>query len=329
MRTVIAILLLVIFAPITAAQKHEPLYKGKPLAYWVERLQKADADRDQAAAARAIQAFGSDAVSAIPALLDMLDDRSPEFRNMVAGILCGLGPDAKSAVPELIKQIKEKRAREPRLNMEILGFIGPDAKDAAPLLIKALDDADSREVALEALCNLGPAAKDAIPAIGRLALEAIAAREKDPKLPCYFLDSLHKLGPDVVPLLVEMMAQPGTEGRAQAFKELAKLGPAAAKAAPQLTKLLKHENLEIRRDAAIVLWKVEKNVTAIPVLASLLKEDNTALVMSAAYALGQIGPDAREALPALKTALNHADMNVQTAAKSAIKKIDIVNETKN
>src|SRR5262249_31933569 len=134
MRTAVALLLLVFVAPAALAQNPEPRYKGKPLAYWVQRLQKAEADKDQAAAARAIEAFGPDAVPAIPALIEMLDDRSPEFRNLVAGVLCRLGPDAKSAVPELIKQLQEKRAREPRLVMEILGFIGPDAKDAVPLL---------------------------------------------------------------------------------------------------------------------------------------------------------------------------------------------------
>ena len=209
MRATLILLLLVASCSVAAAQKSEPLYKGKPLAYWVERLKKGEADKDQAAAARAIQAFGPDALPAIPALIEMLDDRSPEFRNMVAGVLCSLGPNAKSAVPELIKQLKEKRAYEPRLVMEILGFIGPDAKDSVPLLTKSLEDPVSRDVAIEALCNIGPASKEAIPAIRRLALDAIATREKDPKAPVFFLEELHKLGPDVVPLLLEMSDRSG------------------------------------------------------------------------------------------------------------------------
>jgi HEAT repeat protein len=323
-----------IFTPAALAQQREPLYEAKPLAYWVERLQKADTDRDQAAAARAIQAFGPDAGPAIPVLVEMLDDRSPEFRNMIAGVLCGLGPHAKSAVPELIKQLKEKRAREPRLGMEVLGFIGPDAKDAVPLLAKALDDPVSRDVAVEALCNIGPASKEAIPAIRRIALEAVAGKERNPQATTpqavpFFLDQLHNLGPDVVPLLMEMLDGYGAEGRAQALKELAKLGPAGAKAAPRVAPLLKHEKPDIRRDAAITLWKVEKNVTAIPVLAALLKEEDANLAMSAVRALGEIGPDARGALPAIKELLGHADMTLQTVAKAAIKKVEAVNETKN
>src|SRR5262249_23100220 len=253
MRTAVALLLLVFVAPAALAQNPEPRYKGKPLAYWVQRLQKAEADKDQAAAARAIEAFGPDAVPAIPALIEMLDDRSPEFRNLVAGVLCRLGPDAKSAVPELIKQLQEKRAREPRLVMEILGFIGPDAKDAVPLLAKALDDPASRDVAVEALCNIGPASKEATAPIRRVVLEAIAAKEKDSRADFFFLEALHKLGPDVVPLLVEMLERPGSEGRTHALRELMKLGPAGAKAAPRVAPLLKHQHPAVRRDAAIAL----------------------------------------------------------------------------
>jgi HEAT repeat protein len=133
----------------------------------------------------------------------------------------------------------------------------------------------------------------------------------------------------VVPLLVEMLDGHGAEGRAQGLKELAKLGPAGAKAAPRVAPLLKHEKADVRRDAAITLWKIEKNVAAIEVLAAIIKEEDTNLVMSAVRALGEIGPDAREALPALKAALNHTDPSVQAMARSAIKKIETVNETKN
>ena len=47
--------------PLTAGEKLEPKYRGKPLAYWVERIQKAEKIEEQNEAADAIAAFGLDA----------------------------------------------------------------------------------------------------------------------------------------------------------------------------------------------------------------------------------------------------------------------------
>ena len=64
------------------------------------------------------------------------------------------------------------------------------------------------------------------------------------------------------------------------------------------------------------------------VLAALLSEE-TWHARSAAEALAEMGPDAREALPALKAALLHKDSLVQSAARQAIRKIEAINPAKN
>jgi hypothetical protein len=65
--------------PVPAEEPRKPRYEGKPLSYWIERLQKCENNVDRCAAAEAIKAFGPDAVSAVPALVEMLDDRSEEL----------------------------------------------------------------------------------------------------------------------------------------------------------------------------------------------------------------------------------------------------------
>src|SRR5262249_40774501 len=134
------------------------------------------------------------------------------FRGLVKELLRDLGPVAKGAVPELIRLLKEQQARDPEMVIDILGAIGPEAKDAVPLLIGLLEKRKYPDSCILALCNIGPAAKDAIPAVRLAARDMIAAR-KERDIPQYVLDELHKLGPDVVPFLLEMLDAPDTRDK--------------------------------------------------------------------------------------------------------------------
>ncbi len=150
---ILSLVALFAFSAHAAAGKTEPRYKGKPLAYWVERLQTGATDTEQQQAALAVAAFGANADSAVPKLLELLDDRSPEYRQLIAEVLCEIAVDAKSVVPAMIKLLKEDRARDPKLVIEVLGTVGPKAKEAVPYLKDALkrDDAKIRLAAAGAL----------------------------------------------------------------------------------------------------------------------------------------------------------------------------------
>ena len=259
--------------PFVAAQKPEPKYEGKPLAYWIERFQKAENEKDRFEAERAICAFGTDASPAVPALMVMLDDRSESYRTQVARMLCAIGSGAKGAVPDLIKMLEEKSPRDPN----------------AVILI---------------LCAIGPDAKNAIPAIRRVSMDFYKPLKGDGHVPFSMPDrsnfDYQNLGPDVVPLLLDIIDAGDCAGKGNAFRSLGELGPKAKPAASRLTRLLKHEDAEVRLEAARALWAVENNPTVIPVFAALLKTENGYIAISAAKALGDIGPAAKEALPALK-----------------------------
>jgi HEAT repeat protein len=53
-----------------------------------------------------------------------------------------------------------------------------------------------------------------------------------------------------------------------------------------------------------------------------LRDPDATVQMGAAYALADIGPDAREATPALQAALKDRDKGVREAADFALKKIN-------
>ncbi len=325
-------LILVVFAflcPSARAQKPEPKFEGKPLAYWVERLQKAETKEDRNRSAQAIVTFGPDSAAAVPALMEMLNDLSDDYRKLVSEIMCMIGPGAKDAVPELVKRLKERQTRkllyetensninEMKNLIQILASIGPDAKNAVPALIATLTqtDSDVRDLAVLALCCIGPDAREAIPAIQRVVKARIGVLEKRSEgQPLYFSTletwnsdafpyELHKIGPDVLPLLLELLDERGVHGKGFAMREIAKLGPAAIKAAPKLAALLRNDHPNIRFHTAVVLWKIEKNPAVVPTLAKLLIEPvETPIPSRAAQMLGELGPDAVEAIPALREA---------------------------
>jgi HEAT repeat protein len=302
-------------APAVAADKPEPKYEGKPLDYWLTRFQKAENEKDRDAAAAALKAFGPDAAPAVPAFIEMLADHSPEYRQRVIGIIGAIGPKAKDARPVIAKLVKDKKTTAWDGSIEAIVALSPDPKEAVPLLAPLLEITEHSYEVYHALCDIGPGAKDAIPAVRKYVLRELAEVQKAEKKSLYGLEELSKLGPDVVPLLVEMLDTHGGIGRVAAFGCLQKLGPKATDAAPALVKLLKHDDPATRLRAASVLWKVEKDPAAVATLTELVKLDpgiyyvtnpgyepswRASIAGDAARSLGEIGPAAKDALPALK-----------------------------
>src|SRR5262245_1087279 len=110
MKRVYLLLLALVISSATARAEDRPVpkFKGKPLAYWIERLEKAETDNEQKEAANAIIGFGVDAEPVVPRLVEMLDDRSFAFRTLISEVLVGIGPDVKSVAPMLIQMLKDK-----------------------------------------------------------------------------------------------------------------------------------------------------------------------------------------------------------------------------
>jgi HEAT repeat protein len=114
--------------------------------------------------------------------------------------------------------------------------------------------------------------------------------------------------------------------RFHAAAALGNLGRAARSAVPALIHTsLWDEDHAVRVEAAVALWKIDrKGPLVIPALTKALADDNELICWMAADALGQIGPEAREAVPALRRALQR-DFRislVRTGVILALKRID-------
>ncbi len=112
----------------------------------------------------------------VPALARLLKDKNPNNRISAAGALATIGGEAKAAVPALQEALKVKDIHDPQIRKRIranvlhaLRQIGPGAQKALLDLQQVLQDKNedprNRQIAAEALGNIGAAAKTAIPGL--------------------------------------------------------------------------------------------------------------------------------------------------------------------
>ncbi|WP_439621411.1 HEAT repeat domain-containing protein [Gemmata sp.] len=194
-----ALLTLVGVATGAGQDKKEPQYNNIKLSAWLEQLKSPDA-RTRYQAAKAIKEIGPDAKAAVPLLVPLLKTSTPEEREMVAFAVGAVGPAAKDAVPALTDLLKDQPSYVKYAAAVALGQIGPDAKAALPALTPLVEGRDdfnrigaayanwqisgetktamfvllhtitavdhhTRGVTINRLGRMGPAAKEAVPAL--------------------------------------------------------------------------------------------------------------------------------------------------------------------
>jgi HEAT repeat protein len=106
---------------------------------------------------------------------------------------------------------------------------------------------------------------------------------------------------------------------------LALLASESKLAVPELVGLLADENSMMRDAASRALWEIDPPTAAATVLPMRIKylgNANPYVRAHNAYELGNLGPRAAPAVPALQALLNDPEKDVQSAAATALKQID-------
>ena len=111
-------------------------------------------------------------------------------------------------------------------------------------------------------------------------------------------------------------------GKYAAIHAVGKIGPEAKEAIPILIETIR----EVRNRDKRILVACNKALLAmgkeiVPHMVALLKDETWEMRRGAAWILGKLGPDARDAVPALSEALNDPNAAVRTKAQEALKKI--------
>lgn len=258
-----------------------------PTPQSVEKLIVALQSNDFAEQHRALDALAAHRASAekyAPALYEQLRDKDQAVRQHAAMALAALGVGEQAVIEELLAGMGRRspgvylsQPERARSSMAALVKLGPKA---VPTLIKVMDDEQyaGRDLALEALGEIGPAAKEALPAIQKwLVTDDVPAL-------CRAVEAKWRIDGDamfalerMIPLLDE------TRGREYhaAVRTLVHMGADAKDAMPALV-------------AALQQYK-----------------DHNVL-----WAVGELAPHAKElALPALREAMKHPGLADDAAIK--------------
>jgi HEAT repeat protein len=121
---------------------------------------------------------------------------------------------------------------------------------------------------------------------------------------------------------IEMLNDKDPIRRFPAIKAVGEIGPEAREAIPLLIKTIRESRNRDRRTLVAcnhALLGMDKEI--VPHMISLLKDDEWEMRRGAAWILGKLGPEAKEAVPALTEALNDSNAAVRTKAEESLKKI--------
>jgi HEAT repeat protein len=225
---------------------------------------------------------------AIPTLMQALKNDDDSLRTFAARAIGKFGEKAQDAAPLLHANLRDKHIRSRIAAAEALWRVSGNVKDTVPVLIRAIEQEPKPLVdqlwAANALATIGPAAKDAVPA-----LRGLLKKLHWPHAPA------HALG---------------------------NIGPDAEAAVPDLLEMLESKNGQDRAHAAAALWQINRHPLGLPTLLAELRDPVDGSAYGAIVAAGEIGPPAKDAVPDLVKALSTRILYERRAAREALEKID-------
>jgi HEAT repeat protein len=224
-----------------------------------------------------------------------------------------IAADTKPTANELTKQLASGDEATKVAACNKLGMLGTDGASAVDELNSALADssAEVRAHAAWALGQIGEAAKPAAPALAK------AVVDPDGKVRRAALKALRAIKPDrniTLPIISHALADADHSVRVHALHSIADMGEAAM---PALLKALDHP--EGKYWAILVLGEMGPQAKdAVPGLTKLLDDKSPQVRREAVMALGAIGKDAQSAVPAIVKLLNDEAHQVQIGAGFAV-----------
>jgi HEAT repeat protein len=259
--------------------------------------------------------------SAVALLVSALGGEDREMAQLSARALADLGATNEMVEAELDKALAAADSATADRIVSALASLGPRV---VPHAIRALERLERRPTALRVLRRLGPEAAPAVPN-----LVEILASERDPKVRAELLLVLGSIGPQA-----EAAVVPATTALSESDRDvvltagycLGKIGPPATAAVPELKKLLASEDKVVQITAIWALLQIGPKTeslakAAMPLLTEALKHEQDFVRVEAAIALGELGPAAGDAVPALQEAAQDPFPALRTASVQALEKI--------
>lgn len=273
-----------------------------------------------------------DSAQSLPTFVAGLGDGDATVRMLSADALARIGASAETGVPGLVGLLQDGDLAVRMAAVHALGRVG---ESAVPRLIQGLESPEVRPYAQEALVKIGTPAVPALLAARRGAgrerrelIEDLLARigpngaaalsaamgTGDADTRCVLVMVLGRMRPAPVALLAKAVQDGNAEVRMLAIDGLARSGPRAGRAVPELVAALKDQDERVGMLAIDALGAIGPAASeAVPALLGALR--STMLRTRAAEALGRIGGTA---IPALISLLGDPDPNLRAAAVYAL-----------
>lgn len=291
--------------------------------------------------------------ASLPVTTRLAANPSPQVRSTALFALGEFGGKAGAAALVVINALQDEDAQVQLLAVRACGSIGSAAELGINTLVQMLDRSNPLLTPwiCQSLAQFGPKAKVAIPELRELALQ------DSPSAMCA-IEALPAMGPEAVPVIIELYQHPANRHRAATARALGKCGEEAANAVPilmrdldgtkasqvamaaealgnigeparpalpQIKALLSDEDGPVRLRAAHALWKLDKDRRAVlPVLLAGLEDASifqSTAKRIAADAMAEIEPVSRESRPLLNQLLSDSQSSVRTAASNALARI--------
>jgi HEAT repeat protein len=274
----------------------------------------------------ALARLGPDARDALPAVTKAVADTDLNVRLAAALALARLGGEAKAALPALLEGVTHADPALRQRAHEALRQFGPKARAAVPALIKLFGNPRIAYVygdAPETIARIDPSQTDpaALAVLAGLT-SADAFNRAEIALALWHLD---RTGPRAVGMLEAALRDPDFSVRVRAAENLARIGADARAALPTLVRALEDDIEMVRVEAARAIARIDpRHPRGVAFLAGVLADPGsqpTAREKAAVY-LGEMGPDAKPAVPALRDALRDRLLETRWLAAAALRKVD-------
>ncbi len=339
------------------------LYRGEPISDWVDRAVRCgdvpefyywgQKEPKSGSAYQQLQRIGA---AAMPCLMTRIGAPDRVAHRTWVAVYENLPPLLQLYLPSP----PDKRSERAEA-LRILPLLGSNAAPTTPLLIRLLqqtNDFGSAWLAANSLAAIGPAARDAVPfltaswrananirvpiamalwSIDRqtnLALRTLvgAARQTNGSgyLAPQMLASMGKAAEPAIPTLIEIVRDGRRDwsDRSQAVFALGKLKVKTADVFAALREASQDTNVCLRVSACRSLWQLD--AANAPLVVSAAVEGLRNAIPShyfCAEVLGELGADARSAIPVLKAACATGPSELRSRAAAALTKIERVDRS--
>lgn len=269
----------------------------------------------RARAAQSLGALGEAAKPAAAELTALLNDDDPAVRRQAVGALAAIQPEPEVMIPLFTKLLEDS---DPGVQLRVLQALADAGEAAVPGLIKALDADETEYWACVVLRDIGPAAKDAVP--------ALTEKLNDPReeIQIQAILALGAMGEAALSAVPQIAAALGNEHVAPvATFALGQLGSIPGDAEPVIRSNAQSGHPGLRTVSLWTLARVhlddlEVRRAAMTELIARLKDERPQIRAVAARGLAALPPAPEVAVPLWEEAMKDADATIVLHALDAI-----------